>query len=454
MKSICAMLSAKLLTLLLLIFAYSASAQYTINSPYSSYGLGERANPENYVFSGMGNCSATVFDSTVLNFYNPSTYNTYGSGQPLLSIGIESKMLFQNDGEASVFSGTAMLNHFVMGIPVKKNFGIAFGLKPFARKGYELYDRQAVGTDSMKYTYLGKGGSQLVFVGGSANLLNLKSFKWSVGGNAGYLFGIATNERRSQVIKLSQFSGGVDRNVLTTSAFYYELGTNMRLKINDKNVITLAGTFEPAQNLGVKKDEYLFYAPNVFDPRSYDTIYQNTNVRGTIRMAPTYTIGLSYTLGFESEKKGNRIRESELALHFNYGMTDWSAYRDDLNPGLTFLNTTRINVGVQFIPERDFLDKAAVVGFFETVRYRVGYYQYTLPYSYNGTQMTDFGMTFGFGIPILTTKSLSSVNLGVSLGKREAGSSNSLNQKYIGLNFGITLAPSNFDRWFRKRKLD
>ena len=448
------MLRAKLITLLLLTFAYLATAQYTINSPYSSYGLGERANSEHAIFSGMGNCSVTVFDSTVLNFYNPSTYNTYGTGQPLFSIGIESKMLFQKDGTTNVFSGTAMLNHFVMGIPVKKNFGIAFGLKPFARKGYELYDRIAVGTDSIKYTYLGKGGSQHVFVGASANLINLKSFKWSVGGNAGYLFGIATNERRSQVIKLSQYSGGVDRNVLTTSAFYYELGTNMRLTINDKHSISLAGTFEPAQNLGVKKDEYLFYAPNVNDPRYYDTLFQATQVRGTIRMAPSYTVGLNYTFGFESEKKGNRIRESEFALHFNYSMTDWSAYRDDLNPQLTFLNSSRINVGVQFIPERDFLDKAAVVGFFETVRYRVGYYQYTLPYSFNGTQMTDFGMTFGFGIPILTTKSLSSVNLGVSLGKRDTGSSNSLNQKYIGLNFGVTLAPSNFDRWFRKRKLD
>jgi len=454
MKSIYAMLRAKLFTLLILTFAYTATAQYTINSPYSSYGLGERANAEHAIFSGMGNCSATVFDSTVLNFYNPSTYNTYGTGQPLFSIGIESKMLFQKDGTTNVFSGTAMLNHFVMGIPVKKNFGIAFGLKPYARKGYELYDRIAVGTDSIKYTYLGKGGSQHVFVGASAHLINLKSFKWSVGGNAGYLFGIATNERRSQVIKLSQYSGGVDRNVLTTSAFYYELGTNMRLAINDKHSITLAGTFEPAQNLGVKKDEYLFYAPNVNDPRYYDTLYQATQIRGTIRMAPSYTVGLSYTLGFESEKKGNRIRESELALHVNYSLTDWSAYRDDLNPQLSFLNSSRINVGVQFIPERDFLDKAAVVGFFETVRYRVGYYQYTLPYSFNGTQMSDFGMTFGFGIPILTTKSLSSVNLGVSIGKREAGSSNSLNQKYIGLNFGVTLAPSNFDRWFRKRKLD
>jgi hypothetical protein len=448
------MLRAKLVTLLLLTFACAATAQYTINSPYSSYGLGERANSEHAIFSGMGNCSVTVFDSTVLNFYNPSTYNTYGTGQPLFSIGIESKMLFQKDGTTNVFSGTAMLNHFVMGIPVKKNFGIAFGLKPFARKGYELYDRIAVGTDSIKYTYLGKGGSQHVFVGASANLINLKSFKWSVGGNAGYLFGIATNERRSQVIKLSQYSGGVDRNVLTTSAFYYELGTNMRLAINDKHSVTLAGTFEPAQNLGVKKDEYLFYAPNVNDPRYYDTLFQATQVRGTIRMAPSYTVGLNYTFGFESEKKGNRIRESEFALHFNYSMTDWSAYRDDLNPQLTFLNSSRIHVGVQFIPERDFLDKAAVVGFFETVRYRVGYYQYTLPYSFNGTQMTDFGMTFGFGIPILTTKSLSSVNLGVSLGKRDTGSSNSLNQKYIGLNFGVTLAPSNFDRWFRKRKLD
>ena len=68
--------------------------------------------------------------------------------------------------------------------------------------------------------------------------------------------------------------------------------------------------------------------------------------------------------------------------------------------------------------------------------------------------MKENGITFGFGLPIAAQQALSSVNLGVTLGSRGSDESNGLKENFIGINFGVIVAPSFYDRWFRKRKLD
>jgi hypothetical protein len=40
------------------------------------------------------------------------------------------------------------------------------------------------------------------------------------------------------------------------------------------------------------------------------------------------------------------------------------------------------------------------------------------------------------------------------LGQKGTGQSDSLKEQYIGFKFGMVFSPSNFEKWFRKRKLD
>jgi hypothetical protein len=118
------------------------------------------------------------------------------------------------------------------------------------------------------------------------------------------------------------------------------------------------------------------------------------------------------------------------------------------------MNTSKLSVGVQFIPESEFKINTATTNIFARIRYRAGYYQYTLPYSANGEQVTDFGTTFGFGIPVSIQKSLSSINFGFSIGQRGVSDQQQLSEKYYGINLGITIAPGASEKWFRKRKLN
>jgi hypothetical protein len=435
-----------------IVFVGYLNAQSTSNSPFSSYGLGEKGSFENAAFIGIGNCTVTYFDSTVLNLYNPATYNTLAKGQPLFSIGLTSKMSFYEQNGVKDSRGNATLEHFAMAFTLKKHFGLAFGLKPFTRKGYNLTETIAAGTDSLKYTYIGKGGTNQVFIGLSSNLVKTKNTILSVGTNISYLFGYSTNERRSQLSD-DEIYGGVAWNTIRANTFYYELGAYFSQTMRENHHFTLAAAIEPAQDLKVTQDDYLFYGV-IGDPTKYDTLYASAGQKGTIHLPTTSTLGFNYNFWFEKKLKNNSIRNSEIAVHINYSTTDWTKFTNSFNSSFSYYATTKLNFGIQYTPERKFMDKSSNGSFLKNVRYRAGYYQYTLPYIFNGEQVQDKGITLGFGLPIPAGQSLSCINIGFSAGKRDTPAATSFNEKYIGLNLGIILAPSVFDRWFGKRKLD
>jgi hypothetical protein len=114
----------------------------------------------------------------------------------------------------------------------------------------------------------------------------------------------------------------------------------------------------------------------------------------------------------------------------------------------------KFSVGIQFNPELRMLENITNLKALEKVSYRIGAYQQTLPYLLNNRQYSDRGMTFGFGIPILAQQSLSSINIAFQLGQRGVNDASSMKESYLGINFGLIVSPSSFDRWFRKRKLD
>ena len=445
-------MQSKFLTLLFVAILATSIAQNTSNSPFSSFGIGEKAGIDHGIFTGIGNANLTYFDSTLVNFYNPATYNTLAQGMPIFSMGVTSRNSFYMQNNTSLFRNSTYVEHFVLGFTLNKYFGFSFGLKPFARKGYSIEDRVAVGSDSLKYSYLGTGGSNSVFLGLSNNLIKRKKTTLSVGANLGYLFGAATNERRSVLIAGNNLAGGIDWNALRLNAFHYELGAYFLQRIGKYNETVLTAVVEPSQKLQATNEQYLF-SGIAGNPLSYDTIFTSIE-KGSIQLAPTLSLGMRHTINFKGKKRNNSTRNSELSLHVNYASTDWSRYETSFNTNQINLQTTKLNIGVQFTPEYKFLENTVNTGFFETVRYRAGFYQYTLPYSVSGAQVNDLGTTFGFGIPILGQQSLSNVNFSVALGKRESGAANELQERYIGINLGICIAPSNFDKWFKKRKLD
>lgn len=442
----------KILVLLVLFVVGIAQAQNTNNSPFSSYGLGEIGGQEHATFVGIGNSNITYFDSTTLNYFNPATYNTYGQGQPLFSLGLTSRISFFEQNGTKQTNNYAYLEHFVMGFTLKKHFGLAFGLKPFTRKGYDISNTEIVGTDSIQHRYNGSGNANLAFIGLSSTIVKYKNTKFSVGANLGYLFGAVNNQRSSYLLGGDSDIGGVDYNMLRLKSFYYELGSYFTHSLK-KHEINAAFTIEPAQKLSATRDQYVFFG-SVSDPRAYDTLSSNLDQTGTIQLAPATNFGLNYKFWFMDKRDNNTFRNSELSIHTSFNTTDWSRFSSSFETNSNLPTSSRLTFGIQYTPEKDFIENAITASFMERMRYRLGAYSGTLPYTFKGSQITDKGVTAGIGIPITSFRTLSTINLGFSYGTRSASDPASLNEQYIGINFGVTLAPSNFDRWFVKRKLD
>ncbi len=453
-----------LFTFSFILLGSSSIAQPTINSPYSSFGIGEVGGLDHATMLGIGNSTITAIDSFTVNYFNPASYNQLAKGQPLFSVGISSRLSNFSSGSNTNFSNVTAIQHFAIAFPVKKYFGLAFGLKPYSRKGYEITSRSLIGTDSLKYTYTGKGGFNDAFIGVSADLLTpfkLDSTKFTIGANFGYLFGQATDQRSSTLtVQESESTGGVDLKTIQANSFHYNIGMYLShdFKQGDSSKLQhgllLSAVIEPSQNLNATSEYGRFYSINVNDPAFYDTLFYQKFNADRIVTAPDFTVGMRYTMNRPSKKSDNHRLNSQLAVHATYRSTNWSNFSIPFDGDTTtYLNTTAYTFGLQYIPEVGFLANRTLTKFYERIRYRVGAYYNTLPYAAGGEQVTDFGTTFGLGLPIAVRNSVSSINFGFSFGQRGVSDATQLKEQYYGINFGITISPVG-DRWFQKRKLD
>jgi len=443
------MQNSRSLSFLFLLWTGYAAAQLT-SSPWSERGIGDRPFADHGYFSGIGNCSVSAYDSTILNFYNPSTYNYLSKGMPLYSIALNARYTGTSYNGNKDWNLSVVPDHFVMGFGLKKYFGIAFGLKPFTRMGYEITERTKVGTDSMKYVYKGKGGGQEFFAGFSTDLIRLTSTRLSVGGNFGYLFGTAHKERQSYLITGTNMIGGVDWNEVKLNSIHYEFAASFQQKISKQQRLFISAVIEPAQQLNAISNAYLFYG-NVDDPQLLDTLSASTNVKTTVQLSGKAQYGLSYKLTFKDGRRDNSLRNSELSFHVNYTKTSVSNVTQDV---ITVQSPQGWNFGLQYTPEVGFQDNSTNTKFIEKLHYRSGYYQLTQPYRLNDLPVYDKGFSVGLGLPITSFRTLSSINIAFKAGERSNTSTTDFKERYIGFSFGITLSPSNFDKWFVKRKLD
>jgi hypothetical protein len=427
------------------------------SSPYSTTGIGEEGALPEAPYGGLGNISSIVFDSTLINIYNPASYSYLSFGQPLFSVGVASKLSTYSNDQGHYKGKTTGISNITLAIPFGKRFGIGLGLKPFTRKGYNLSQRAYAYDDSTTFSYKGYGTTDLLFVGVAYSIIKSEKANLSVGANIGYLFGSVTNER-SSVFDANSPAGGIDFSTYRLKSLYYSFGASYQqfLDFDQRKQLFLSAVYTPQIAMNSYLDYALYYATDVSSQTSFtDTVSYFDNNKGKIIFPGKQTFGVGYAFSPNISKNPEKTNY-QLGIFGEVTLMQWKAYEEQFSEhsSNSFSNTFVSKLAAQFIPNVDINKKTKGVAYFSKIKYRIGGQYGLLPNTVNGRQLKTTAVTAGFGFPFLSQKTNSSLNLSVQYGTNGTGNTADLKERFFSVNFGIIIAPSSYERWFKKYKLD
>jgi hypothetical protein len=345
-----------------------------------------------------------------------------------------------------------MVEEFTLGFKIRKQMGLSFGLRPYSSRGYQISETIFTGLDSLRYNYTGTGAIQDLYLGYSFGIIEKPKTKLAIGANVSYLFGTLINERSSTLLTGASTTGGIERNSLIVRSNAIDLGTYFTQALGKKHSFTLSAVYQPQMLLKADLLKELYSTATISVPSSYDTIAYVSN-QFVATAAQSWQAGLAYSWKLPTYKRQTRELHPLLQLYGSYANYGSLTQNQNLITGFDQSSYTKMSFGFQFQPEYKVLENLATLKAFEKLSYRAGYYQQTLPYLSSGMQYQERGITLGFGLPLLAQVSLSSLNVGFTLGQRSIPNTD-WSENFIGTRVSLIMAPSNFEKWFRKRQLD
>ncbi len=421
-----------ILTLVLcfvLVFSIRTSAQIDLSSPYSRYGLGE-LNTNNKAFNmSMGGINQGLQSNRFVNNLNPASYAGFDTLSFVFNGGfngywktIKNKTLSQNTDYFTI-------SDLSLGFPITKWLKIGAGMSPYSTLGYYLNDEN-YSDDFGKYYHLyeGEGGLNKTFSGFSVELFD----RLSIGANFNYVWGNLIKSK-AVVFPDSSFMRHTQSTERTNvRGYYFDFGMQYRQPLNKEVDLILGASYTPSQKLSAHLDQiaYNYSVSNIGLQTFIDTILFVEGAKKSI------TLPQSFGTGFTIQKPG-RFR-----FGADFTWQEWSKYKF-IERTDKLANSFRVALGAEVTPEHTTLSN-----YFSFVNYRFGM-RYGKSYiNINETQLNEFGISFGLGLPLMRTKSV--INLGFEYGRRGTIDNNLLREDF----FRVTLGVSINEIWFVKRKFD
>lgn len=406
------------------------------NSPYSRYGLGDLYNVQNVVNRGMGGVSQAYSDFQSVNFVNPASY----ANLKLVTydVAIEGGVKRISDQQQSFSSGIGNLAYIQLGVPIRNKWGMVLGLRPMSKVSYNITrTEQRIFFDTLQmpvlYQYEGNGGVYQAYIGSGWGIGG-----FSVGINAGYVFGNIENSTKAIYPLESNTFPSRHSKRTSYQSFFYNLGLQYEIKFNKEMSMVLGATGNFEQKLKAKREqmrETLYYDAASDDYDTQDTVSYESGAKGKIVFPQQFGGGFMI----------KKIDKWQIGADFNSGK--WSNYRNYNEPDSTS-DAWRLSVGGQFIP-----DVTALKGYWNKVTYRLGGYLGRDYIMLQGKNMPMMGVTIGAGLPVrrmsYTSNQFSVVNLSFEVGRR-GDNNTALKENFYRIGLGFTLS----DRWFIKQKYD
>ncbi len=409
-------------------FVAQIDAQVSTTSPYSRFGLGELHQNVIPELRAFGGASTALSSTDRINPTNPASYAFFGPNSFLLSTGgWHQTTKIQNINNEQIVNNNAF-SHLILGFPLGRKLGASIGMMPFSSSGYEM-SADLVNANNSTYNatanYYGDGGISKIYFGGAYKVLN----KLSVGVNASYLFG-GLNRRKQLVYTDASFLNSRANSKINLKGYYYQLGLLYKKILNKNDELSIGLTANNNSTIRAKKTELVesFEFAGFFElPK--DT-FVNTIEWGNV-ILPRYTsVGVSYN------------KNKKWLFAADYSMQNWADYfMFDESDNLA--NSMKVSAGLQYTPEYNSITK-----YYKRMDFRAGASYSNTPLQFEGKQLKEMSMSFGFGIPV--KKSRTKYDFSCTLGQRGTTNNNLIKEQFIRLGLSIS-----YDGiWFVKRKYD
>jgi len=409
----------------------SANAQNRIHSPYSRYGLGELQSYNNSRYSAMGGIGYAVRNPTSVNILNPASYTCFDSLSFVFEGGLLSNFTTLETSSLSQKSNYTSLAYITFGFPINKWWKGSFGLLPYSSVGYTISESQNMANfGTVKYKFDGQGGINQFYIGQAFKI----NQNLSLGVNISYLFGFI-DKIQTVYFPDSLYTFDIKESKSTNlGIFNFNFGLQYNKKIGKDLTLGTGIVFSNAMNGKTSEDQlvYSFSESSTGVEYLHDTAsnYSKNDISNDIH------IPMNVGIGFTLEKSNKWL------IGADYNWQNWSnyTYNNIKDPSLT--NSKRVSVGGEIKPD-SYSSK-----YFKRIAYRAGFRYTTTNLKIDNTQIDEFGVSFGLGLPL--RKSKSTINLAIEYGKRGTIDSYLIKENFTKITIGF----SAYDFWFFKRKFD
>ena len=424
-KTYCAILAAASLT--------SVSAQTSLNSPYSQYGLGRLSDQSQGFSRGMNGAGLGLRQGNIINALNPASYSAVDSLTMLFDIGVSGQTTNFSEQTNGVTkrmnTKNANFDYFASSFRLMPKVGMAFGVIPYSNVGYKYTVKNYINSTNgtITETHDGDGGMHQAFIG--AGWQAFKSL--SLGVNLSYLWGTINREvTTSSTTNIQSLSRNYTASI---SNYKLDFGVQYEHQLNKKDVLTLGATVGLGHNLDAD------YTCLVVNKTNSDTT--SYVVDDALSLPMSYAVGAAWT------------HDDRLVVDADFAMQTWGKLD---YPGINsegklvaqsgiLKNSYQVRIGADYVPNPQDHRK-----FYRRIHYKLGCGYSTPYYNIEGKDgPREISVTANLGIPLQTSYSNRSM-LNVSAQWVRNSATDMITENTFRINVGITFN----ERWFAKWKIN
>ncbi len=413
-----------------MVAGYFLNAQSIGNSPYGAYGIGDVKYDNTLDINAIGGIStAYVWDfNNSFNFKNPAA-NTNLELTSLKVEGTNESNYYRSDfNNLKSNKHSTYLSNISIAFPISRKVKFGMGFQPYSSKSYDIVTSQTLpDSEVIKVSNFHGEGSLNTIQAAVSYQINPE---FALGLRSNFFFGKLYDIEENAFSGAELVSGF--SNSYRVKAFNFTLGTTYQKKMANEHKLTLGATYTIG-NSGNLKNMYTnsTYYYLIGETKAYETVIEQQTNFDKKFLPQEASLGLGYGkdtkwfLGTQVDyKKGESI---------NF-----------LGQPFSYQDSYRYAIGGWYLPNFNNFRS-----YFSRIIYRYGAYYEQGSIQINGTNINKYALTAGVTLPFQksTINRMSSLDIGIEVGKRGTLDNNMIRQNFVNLRIGVNFA----SKWFEKR---